>query len=330
MKTMAAFLVLLAGATTSAGAMPPAPLAHAPIVLAASADEIREAQTLLSELGHDPGPIDGLVGPRVRRAIESFQRSAGLRATGAIDAPLLRALREAAQPAPAMPPMSPEPQATPRGGVTLTVTEPLQRPRPAERDRLPPPTTSRPPTLIVAPRTPSPPTEAPPVEPPAPQPDLLARPAETPPPLPAPEPEPPPPTPSASVDAPPEPPAPPPQPQSTLIANAPGFAAPTSNDGAAPATLIGQTWRFVDDNAAEMELTFQPAGRIDGPSFADGLSWSREGDVVWVLYETALGGRSARRGRFTSGDAMRGEGESNRAGASAGVRRWTWRAVRVR
>lgn len=44
--------------------------------------EIRELQTRLGRLGYDPGPIDGIVGPRTRGAIRAFEADAGLPVEG--------------------------------------------------------------------------------------------------------------------------------------------------------------------------------------------------------------------------------------------------------
>ena len=42
-------------------------------------DEVRSIQTHLAALGFDPGPIDGIYGPRTESAILAFKRSMGLR-----------------------------------------------------------------------------------------------------------------------------------------------------------------------------------------------------------------------------------------------------------
>ena len=44
--------------------------------------DIRRAQELLAQLGFDPGPVDGLMGPRTRTAVESFEQAQGLPASG--------------------------------------------------------------------------------------------------------------------------------------------------------------------------------------------------------------------------------------------------------
>ncbi|MDP2619146.1 MAG: peptidoglycan-binding protein [Hyphomicrobiales bacterium] len=58
------------------------------------ADIVRNAQKLLTDLGYEPGPVDGQWGPNTKRAIESFQRDAGLEPTGALTPALLRMLQQ--------------------------------------------------------------------------------------------------------------------------------------------------------------------------------------------------------------------------------------------
>jgi Putative peptidoglycan binding domain len=49
-------------------------------------EDIKEAQEALKDKGHDPGSIDGRMGPKTREAIRAFQSSNGLRATGSLNA----------------------------------------------------------------------------------------------------------------------------------------------------------------------------------------------------------------------------------------------------
>ena len=42
-------------------------------------------QQALKARGHDPGPIDGIHGPRTSQALMSFQRAEGLNASGRLD-----------------------------------------------------------------------------------------------------------------------------------------------------------------------------------------------------------------------------------------------------
>jgi len=49
-------------------------------------DRVKVAQEALKNKGHDPGPIDGVVGPKTREAIKQFQSASGLKETGRLDA----------------------------------------------------------------------------------------------------------------------------------------------------------------------------------------------------------------------------------------------------
>ena len=46
----------------------------------------RQIQTALHRLGYDPGPADGLFGPKTRAAIRRFQQRIGTEPTGIITA----------------------------------------------------------------------------------------------------------------------------------------------------------------------------------------------------------------------------------------------------
>src|SRR4051794_4955195 len=59
--------------------------------------EMREAQTLLKAAGYDPGPADGLIGPKTRTAIASFGEAHGVELTPEPQLKLLEALRAAAR-----------------------------------------------------------------------------------------------------------------------------------------------------------------------------------------------------------------------------------------
>jgi peptidoglycan hydrolase-like protein with peptidoglycan-binding domain len=47
--------------------------------------EIRQVQEALKNQGHDPGPVDGVMGPQTRQALRAFQSSNGLKQTGMLD-----------------------------------------------------------------------------------------------------------------------------------------------------------------------------------------------------------------------------------------------------
>jgi hypothetical protein len=59
------------------------PAAGGPVSL--GRDQVRQAQMLLKEKGFDVGEVDGVLGPRTRRALIAFQRRQGLEASGQID-----------------------------------------------------------------------------------------------------------------------------------------------------------------------------------------------------------------------------------------------------
>src|SRR6266850_4710335 len=50
-----------------------------------SSADIRQAQTALKEKGHDPGPIDGVHGPRTSAALRSYQKAENIKVTGRLD-----------------------------------------------------------------------------------------------------------------------------------------------------------------------------------------------------------------------------------------------------
>jgi localization factor PodJL len=53
---------------------------------------VRQAQSMLNQRGFDVGNPDGMIGPKTKRAIMEFQKSAGIPVTGEVDKNLLQAL----------------------------------------------------------------------------------------------------------------------------------------------------------------------------------------------------------------------------------------------
>lgn len=53
---------------------------------------VREAQQALQRAGYEPGPIDGIIGPKMRAALTAYQQSQGLRATGELDSEMMARL----------------------------------------------------------------------------------------------------------------------------------------------------------------------------------------------------------------------------------------------
>lgn len=59
----------------------------------AMADEkVKAAQQALKDKGHDPGSIDGKMGPKTQAAIRDFQKAQGMEATGHLDAKTMQSL----------------------------------------------------------------------------------------------------------------------------------------------------------------------------------------------------------------------------------------------
>lgn len=55
-------------------------------------DDVYRLQERLIELGHDPGPVDGIYGQQTAAAVRAFQAASGLPVTGSVDADTLAAL----------------------------------------------------------------------------------------------------------------------------------------------------------------------------------------------------------------------------------------------
>lgn len=98
---------------------------------------IKQLQTDLLGLGHDPGPIDGIVGTKTRAAIQAFEGKAGLRVSGIPTDALLKAIDAA------------------RGGASAPAPLPAAAAPAAPVAAVPGPVTpaaSRPPAAAPAPR----------------------------------------------------------------------------------------------------------------------------------------------------------------------------------
>jgi len=71
---------------------------------------VTEVQQLLTDLGYQPGSVDGLLGGQTGAAIEAFQRDRGMTVTGDIDTSLLTALRQASTSPGEVAPVAPPPE----------------------------------------------------------------------------------------------------------------------------------------------------------------------------------------------------------------------------
>jgi peptidoglycan hydrolase-like protein with peptidoglycan-binding domain len=52
---------------------------------AKGSEDTKKIQEALKAKGQDPGPVDGVMGPKTRAAVKSFQEASGLKATGNVD-----------------------------------------------------------------------------------------------------------------------------------------------------------------------------------------------------------------------------------------------------
>lgn len=69
------------------------PMTAKPARASAPADEsLRQAQQMLKDKGHDPGTVDGVMGPKTQSALKSFQQAQGLSASGSLDSQTSAAL----------------------------------------------------------------------------------------------------------------------------------------------------------------------------------------------------------------------------------------------
>ena len=50
-----------------------------------SSTQIRQLQEQLKAQGHDPGPIDGVMGPRTQQALKDYQKDQNISASGRLD-----------------------------------------------------------------------------------------------------------------------------------------------------------------------------------------------------------------------------------------------------
>jgi peptidoglycan hydrolase-like protein with peptidoglycan-binding domain len=54
--------------------------------------EVRDAQQALNDKGYDAGPVDGILGPKTKAALQKFQKDQGMQATGRLDSNTIAAL----------------------------------------------------------------------------------------------------------------------------------------------------------------------------------------------------------------------------------------------
>ena len=57
-----------------------------------SREDVRSVQEALKGKGHNPGPIDGVIGPRTQQALRAFQRAQNIQTSGQLDSSTASAL----------------------------------------------------------------------------------------------------------------------------------------------------------------------------------------------------------------------------------------------
>jgi peptidoglycan hydrolase-like protein with peptidoglycan-binding domain len=67
----------------------------APDVAAQAAADVERAQKALKDMGHDPGPVDGVMGAQTSAALKAYQKKQGLSVTGQLDGATAAKLGEA-------------------------------------------------------------------------------------------------------------------------------------------------------------------------------------------------------------------------------------------
>ncbi len=102
--------------------------ATVPISAAEADPQIRQTQEALKTLGYQPGPVDGVSGPKTQGAIRKFQSDAGLPVSGVLDAQTLRTLNKHVRKSllPRHGPLAGEP-APPASTSTASVTDGLRQ-----------------------------------------------------------------------------------------------------------------------------------------------------------------------------------------------------------
>ncbi len=55
-------------------------------------EKVKAAQQALKDKGHDPGMVDGRMGPKTKAALRDFQKAQGIDATGRLDTKTMQSL----------------------------------------------------------------------------------------------------------------------------------------------------------------------------------------------------------------------------------------------
>ena len=87
-------------------------------VSAQAAADVERAQKALKQMGHDPGPVDGVMGAQTSAALQAYQKKHGLSVTGQLDAETAAKLGE--------PSHAPAPSARTGGDTKPNAVDPAQ------------------------------------------------------------------------------------------------------------------------------------------------------------------------------------------------------------
>ena len=60
--------------------------AHSGASMSGNTEQVKAVQQALKDQGHDPGAIDGVMGPKTQAALRDYQEKQGLKVTGRLDA----------------------------------------------------------------------------------------------------------------------------------------------------------------------------------------------------------------------------------------------------
>jgi peptidoglycan hydrolase-like protein with peptidoglycan-binding domain len=85
-----------------------------------SQDDVRSVQEALKGKGHNPGPIDGVIGPRTQQALRAFQRAQNIQTSGQLDSSTASALGVALSSGSSSTPGSSTPSSSSRGSSGAT------------------------------------------------------------------------------------------------------------------------------------------------------------------------------------------------------------------
>jgi peptidoglycan hydrolase-like protein with peptidoglycan-binding domain len=112
-------------------------------------EQVKAVQQALKDKGHDPGDVDGVMGPKTRGALKDFQKKEGMKDTGRIDQETMTKLgveakTSATSPAPgSVSPSTSSPSASPSSTSPSATPSPSPSGSGATDTKTPPGTTEK-------------------------------------------------------------------------------------------------------------------------------------------------------------------------------------------